>query len=395
MANGYALPILRHIAAVAGTNPARKLSPLGFLQMLLSRMDDSVKWSEQYKDGHETSLKVKFRRRPTKSEVRDTEAGCDVAATPTYEEFTVPGLLHREVSFYLSNSQIRQYESDSSKLVTLTNGGLQMQKETQVMKEVYDLFIEYGAILLASINEALVTQQATAFGINVVTNSNAARALTFDVNSVLMTGALVQLMSDWRDNEIGEDVAMVGSGVFANLDLLKSFFSTMPNNQGLNMAALTNTLQKVWYDKDAKAIWGDNQIGVFAKGSAHLLTRNKYIGTFARKLANSTFFSMALPMNELTVPQQFLDKLLFDVQIREIDCPTEVIINDVPTTVSEGVQVFLKKDFSLFTLPEMYKAGDPLLRNKRNASLPLLQVHNLLGLNTRAGFNLPTFKNLS
>ena len=119
MANGYALPILKHISAMAGTNPARKLSPLGFLQMILSRMDDSVQWSQQYKDGHETSLKVKFRRRPLKSEVRDTEAGCDVAATPSYEEFTVPGLLHREISFYLSNAQIRQYTSDASQFVKL------------------------------------------------------------------------------------------------------------------------------------------------------------------------------------------------------------------------------------------------------------------------------------
>ncbi len=363
MANGYALPILQHIAAMAGTNPARKLSPLGFLQMLLSRMDDSVKWSQQYKDGHETSLKVKFRRRPLKSEVRDYDAGCAVAATPAYEEFTVPGLLHREVSFFLSNSQIRQYTTDASQFVKLNpaSGAAELQKETNVMKEVYDLFIEYGAILLASINEALVTQMATNFGTHVATGSANATALTFTLGTVGMQDALIQLMTDWRENEMGENVAIVGSGAFANLDLVKKFYSNLANQQGINMAALADAFPKVYFDKDSRAIWGDDNVGVFEMGSVHLLTRNLWTGNFAGKLANSALFTMALPVNELTVPQPFLDRLLFDVQIREVDCPTEVEINGVPTTVSEGVQVFLKKKFSLFTLPEMYQAGDPLL----------------------------------
>ena len=333
MANGYALPILQHITAMTGTNPARKLSPLGFTQMLLSRMDDSVQWSQQYKDGHETSLKVKFRRRPLKSEVRDTDGGCDVAATPTYEEFTVPGLLHREISFYMSNAQIRQYTKDVSQFVKLQAvGGTSpdnaiISQESNVMKEVYDLFLEYGAVLLASINEALVGQASTQFGVNTVTGVNAARALTFSLGTVAMQDALVQLMTDLRENEMSDDVSMVGSGAFANLDLVKKFYSQMASNQGVNMAALNNNFPSVFFDKDCRTIWGDNNIGVFAKGSAHLLSRNYYVGNFAGQLANSVFFTMALPVNELAVPQPFLDRMIFDVQIREIDCATEVVIN--------------------------------------------------------------------
>jgi hypothetical protein len=362
MANGYVQPILKHIAAMTGLNPALKLSPLGFLQMILSRMDDSAKWSEHYKDGHETSLKVKFRRRPLVSEVRDTESNCDVASNPSYEEFTVPGLVHREVSFHLTSSQIRQYTTDASNYVKLNvaDGRALLERETSVMKEVYSLFMEYGAVLLQAINQAVVTQMATQFGTNIVTGLNTARALTFDVGSVAMAGALVQLMTDWRENEMSDDVAMVGSGPFANLDLLKRFYSNMPNDQGINMSALSNNLNKVWFDKDTRAIWGDNNIGVFAKGSVHLLTRNMYEGNFAGHLANSSYFTMGLPVNELTVPQPFLDRLLFDVQIQEVDCPREVLINGVPTTVKEGVIVFLKKKFSLFTLPEMYQEDDPL-----------------------------------
>jgi hypothetical protein len=363
MATGYALPILQHIAAMAGSNPARKLSPLGFLQMILSRMDDSAKWSQQYKDGHETSLKVKFRRRPLKTEVRDTESNCDIASNPAYEEFTVPGLLHREVSFHLTTAQIRQYTSDASQYVKLNpiDGGRTLERETSVMKEVYDLFIEYGAVLLASINEALVTQMSTSFGDHLATSTNAATALNFKLGTIALQDAMVQLMADWRTNEMGDDVAIVGNGVFANLDLVKKFYSSMANDQGVNMQALANAFPNTFFDKDTAAIWGADRVGVFEKGSVHMLTRNMYEGNFSGHLANSTYFTMALPVNELTVPQPYLDRLKFDVQIQEVDCPREIDLNGVPTTVSEGVIVFLKKKFSLFTLPEMYQEGDPLV----------------------------------
>jgi hypothetical protein len=360
MANGYALPILQHITAMAGTNPARKLAPLGFLQMLLSRMDDSVKWSQNYKDGHETDLKVKFQRRPLKSEVRDTESACDTAAKPAYEEFTVPGLVHHEISFWLSNAQIRQYMKDASQFVKINadNTGYLMERETTVMQEVYNNLIVYGNALLAKVNDTCVTQMGTKFGVNVTTGDNAARALTFNVGTVAMQDALVQLMTDWRENEINEDVAIVGNGPFANLDLLKKFFQGT-NTQGLNLAAMTTGMPNVFYDKDTRAIWGANQVGVFAKGAVHLLTRNMYDGNFAGHLGTSNLFTMALPVSA-TVPQPFLDRLKFDVQVKEIDCATEIDLDGVPTTVSEGVMVILKKKFSVFTLPELNKAGDPL-----------------------------------
>lgn len=363
MANGYAQPILKHIASMTGWNPANKIGPLGFLQMVLQRMDGSVGWSQNYVDGHERELKVKFRKRPLKSEVRDTASNCDVASSPAYDEYTIPSLLHREVSFHLDAHTIRQYEIDASKQIVLdqTSGAYNLSKPTSVMNEVYSMFIEYGNALLASINEALVTQMSTSFGINTTTGLNTAKAVTFSLGTVALQDALVTLMNDWRENEmIGDDMAFVGSGPFSTLDLVKKFYSTIPNGQGFNMAGLNNSLPATWFDKDARAIWGDNHIGAFGKGSVHLLTRNYYEGGFKQKLANSTFFTMGLPVQEQVVPLEYVDRLKFDVQVLEVDCPTEMDINGVPTMVKEGVVIFLKKDFSLFTLPELYKDGDPL-----------------------------------
>jgi hypothetical protein len=360
MANGFQVAVLKQFSDVSGWNPARKIAPLGFLQMLLSRMDDSVQFNQRFTEGHERDMTVWFRRRPLRSEVRTEDAGCGVAAMPIREEFSLPGLLHREVSFHIPIATIRKYEQEASRHVQVASGFVnQPNYQASVMKEVYDLFIEYGNALFSAINLDLVTQMATKFGVNTTTGSNATKAVQFNLGTTFMNDALIQLMTDWRENELTDDVAYVGSGPFSNLDLVKRFLSGT-NNQGINLAAMANALNSVWFDKDARAIWGANQIGAFAKGSVHLLTRDYYVGDFKEKLGNSYFFNMALPVQDQVVPLQYLDRLKIDVQIQEVDCPTEMLINDVPTQVGPGVVVYLKKDFSLFTVPELYKSGDPL-----------------------------------
>jgi len=368
MANGYEQPILRHIAAISRYNPERKLSPLGFMQMVLSTMQGRAELQpinkDRYDSGHDRDLKVWYRSRPLKSEVRTEESGCEKATIPARKEFTIPGLNYCEVSFWMPDSLIRQYEKDASQKVSIdSNTGrvVGFAGNTSVMKEVYDNLVDYAAVLLAKENELLVTQMGTMFGNNVTTGDSNAKALTFNIGTIALQDALIQLMSDWRKNEIDADgISIVGNGPFSDWEFVRKVYSNMPNTQGINMQAFQNMLPNVWYDKETTNIWGANHCGVFEKGSIELLTRNKYVGNFKSKLANSTYFTMSLPVNELLIPQQYIDRLLIDVQIREIDCATELEIDGVPTTVSEGVQVILKRRSSLFTWPDMYKNGDPL-----------------------------------
>lgn len=363
MANGYCTPILQHIEAVAGTNPAKKLSPLGFTQMLLCCQDGSVTpLNDGYQAGHQRTVNVKYRKRPLESSVSSTPNACDVAVTPSYSEFTIPNLIHRSYSVYIPDTLIRQYCKEASEFVKLdSNGNSVMSKQSSVMQEVYDMLIEGGGALLKSMNKALVTQMSTAFGKNVQTGATTAKEIEFKLGTTGMQDALIQLISDWRENEFCDDVCMVGSGDFANFDLIKQIMGGI-NAQGIDQARLANLIPKVWFDKDARAIWGDSNVGVFEKGSLALITRNMYEGNFARPLANSNFFSMALPVNEYNCPQECLDKLIFDVQVREIDCPTEMTINGTAnTTVEKGVQIVLSKNFALFTKPtNLYENADEL-----------------------------------
>lgn len=363
MPNGYATPLLQHIEAVAGTNPAKKLAPLGMTSMILSAMDGSAELlNQRYDSGHQRDLNVKFRKRVLESAVSDIPSACDTGNTPVYNEFSLPGLQYREYALFVPDSLIRQYTKDASQFITVDNGVANIRKQTNAMNEVYEMFIEAGGAVLKSINRALVTDMATQFGVNTVTGNNATRALSFSLGTTGMNDAMVQLIADWRENELADNVMIVGNGAFANYDLIKTIMSN-PSAQGINQAQLAQIMPKVFFDKDTRAVWGANQCGVFEKGSAHLLTRNMYTGSFARTIANSTYFTMALPANEYTVPVEHLDKLAFDVQVKEFDCPTELSINGgEPTQTSgPGILIVLSKYFKLFTKPgNLFEATDPL-----------------------------------
>lgn len=366
MANGYCPSFLLHMEALAGCNPAKKLGPKGFLQAVLSQMDDSVTASlnDRYTGGHTRSATVAYRTRPLASSVLDTLPDCETALTPAYNEFNLPSLLNRSISFWVPDSLLRQYCADVSQYVTINGNTTTMNKETAVMKEVYSMLVEYAGALTSSINTALVTQQATAFGTNTVTGVATSTALTFDLNTNGMQDAFVRLMSDLRENEIcdTEGLSFVGNGPFSNLDLIRQWFANGPADNGINKAALMNSFPNVFFDKDTRTLWGANQIGVFEKGSLALINYPQYVGHFARRLANSEYFTMNMPIDEFCCPQQYLDRLQFDVQIKEMDCAPELAINGAAAAAQgPGVMVMLSWQGSLFTRPTtLYAVGDPL-----------------------------------
>jgi len=360
---GYCPDILLHLAAMAGCNPAKKLRPMGFLAAVLSAMDGATKAevNKNHESGHVKGATVEYSKRPLVSDVRDTPGACDIAVTPRKFEFNLPNLLYREISFWMPDELIRQYCEDASKYVKINGNTTELNQNTSVMQEVYDEFIKYGGALLSSINAALVTQQATQFGKNLMTDSTAATELAFSLGSNGMQDAFVNLMVALRENEVCDDVIMVGNGPFANLDLIRKWFANAAADNGLNKANILASFPEVYFDKDTRPIWGNNQIGVFEKGALALVSYDQYVGSFARKIANTEKFTAALPIDEYCCPQDQLDKLNFDIQIREVDCPTEMTINGVPTTVSDGVQITTSKYFSLFTRPaNLWLPGDPL-----------------------------------
>src|SRR5690606_37937687 len=206
-----------------------------------------------------------------------------------------------------------------------SNTSIRNGEGTAVMKEVYSMIVEQLGALISNLNAALVTQMSTQFGVNAVTGAATSTALTFDLNTNGMQDAFVRLMSALRENEIcdTDQLAFVGNGPFSNLDLIRNWFANGPADNGINKAALMNSFPNVFFDKDTRSIWGANQIGVFEKGSVALINYPQYVGNFARRLANSEYFTMNVPISEYCCPQQYLDRLQFDVQIKEMDCGPE------------------------------------------------------------------------
>src|SRR6187399_2635217 len=101
MANGYCPALLTHIEALTGCDPAKKLSPQGFLQMVLKNQDDSAVISAGYEGSHVRPLTVKYRERPLASTTLDTLPDCVTATTNPYKEFPLPGLINKSRSFWV------------------------------------------------------------------------------------------------------------------------------------------------------------------------------------------------------------------------------------------------------------------------------------------------------
>lgn len=358
MANGYCPALLRHINDVAeGNAPGKKAHTSGFLRMLFCCQNSSVSPVNDgnQASGHVTGLTVKYRQRPTASHV-DDEDNCEINRIPAYSEWNIPNLLFRKTSFFLSDDEIQKYCDDASRTASIG------APATGFMKEHYDLFIEHVNILMSQINSALVSLMSTQWGDNVTIGSNAGKVININRSGADLTlnDGIVELLNDLRENEICDDVCVVGGGIIAAYDMVKAA-------QGLTQAGFDQSrlsLPSVFFDKATQSLWGQDAFGVFAKGSVKFIGRNRYAGNFGGAKGNSIFMTVPFPVEQFSGCTDFLEclrDLRFDVQMRYIDCPTEIDVNGVPTTVNRGWQVIISKHFNMWVQPtNAYAATDPL-----------------------------------
>lgn len=354
MAQGFCPALLRHIVEIAGDNaPGRKMQVAGMLAMTFCCQNSSVSpINDQFEAGHRRNLTIKYRRRPTVSDTQ-TEENCDINTQPGYLEWTVPALSYRSISFHIADDQIRQYCTDASRMVS---AGV---PATQVMAEVYDLIIEHANTLMAAINRDLVTQQATEFGVN-VSDGGVGTYININRNGdqFILDDGIIQMMQDLQENEICGDPCIVGGGLFSAYTKAQALACC--NNAGMDFSK--TGLPNFFFDKDTQTIWGNNSVGVFAKGSVKFVGYNQFVGSFAgEKPGGSIFTTLPLPVNEFGCADDCLRDLVLDMQLKYIDCPTEIDVAGTPTTVQRGWQVILSKHFTLWTQPDnAFDTGDPL-----------------------------------
>lgn len=356
MANGYCPALLRTIEEVAGDNaPSRKLHNAGFMAMLNCCQNSSVNpVNDAYDDstGHQRTLTVSYRQRPTLDDVT-TDDDCDIDRIPVKAEWNLPGLTHVQSSFYLSDEEISKYCEDASRQRQLGT------PPTTIMQEHYELFKETANIVMKAVNRELVTDMATAFGENVVTGSDTGTVINFDRqgDQLILDNGIIQMLRDFQENEICGEPCLVGGGLFAAFDLGR--IAACCNAAGFDISRIG--IPRFFFDKDTQNLWGPNTVGAFAPGSVKMIERLKYKRAFAGgPKGASYFFTAPLPIAEFGCadPCQVTE---FDVQLRYIDCPTEVTGPSGPITVNRGWQVIVSKNVALWVQPTTaYAAGDEL-----------------------------------
>lgn len=358
MANGFCPALLTHIDDVAeGNSPGRKMHTSGFLQSLFCCQNSSASvLNDATPDsGHLRPLTVAYRERPTvAAHVQDVD-DCDVNRVPVRKEFTLPNWLYRQTSFFLDDGTIRQYCDDASETVEVG------QPATPMMREIFDLFIEHANVLLKSINTALVTRMATGFGENVTIGSDAGKVININKNGADMTlnDGIVEILADLRENEMCDEPCIVGGGLMSNYEIAR--MAACCSQAGVDANRLG--IPKLFFDKDTQTIWGQDSFAVIAPGSVKFLGYNRFGGRWSGEKGGSIFFTAAFPVNEFDCPdvEGCLRDLMFDVQMKYIDCPQEISINGVMTAVNRGWQIIISKYFQLFIQPvNLYAAADDL-----------------------------------
>lgn len=352
MAQGFCPNLLFHINEVAGENaPGRKMGVAGFLAMLFCCQNSSASiLNTTYEGGHQRGATIKYRRRPLLSDTQ-TADNCDINTQPGYLEWNLPALNHRQISFHIADNLIRQYCLDASRMRTVG------APPTAVMQEIWDLIIEHASTLLRAINLDLVTAMATEFGVNVTTGTDTkAINIPRNGNDYILDNGIIDMMQDISENEICGEPCLVGGGIYSAYDRARALACC--NAAGIDLSRGTG-VPRFFFDKDTQTIWGENSVGLFAPGSVKFISRNRYVGpAWAGQKGNSTFATLPLPVNEFGCAEDCLRDLVFDMQFKYFDCPTEV---EGGGTVDRGWQVILSKDFAFWVQPtDAFQPGDEL-----------------------------------
>lgn len=354
MANGFCPALLRSIDDIAeGNAPGRKLHIAGFLSALFCCQNSTVSpVNDQFEGAHYRPLTVKYTRRPTIADVQD-EDNCDVNRIPSYSEWTLPNLNHKQSSFFLADNTIQQYCVEASR--TQAAG----QPPTQLMQEIYDRIIETANIVMKAINQDLVTEMATQFGENVVTGSDNGRVINIARDpGVILDNGYVALLRDIQENEICGEPCLIGGGLWSSWNYAQALACC--NQAGIDLSRAG--LPKLFFDKDTQNIWGQNSAALLAPGSVKFIGRNKYQGSFSGARGTSFFSVLPLPVNEFGCNlDQCLADLMFDMQVKYIDCPTTIEVNGQQQTVNRGWQVIISKEYALWVQPtNAYADADEL-----------------------------------
>jgi hypothetical protein len=353
MANGFAPYLLKTINEVATQDdPQYKITSTGFLKMLLASnvIRGAKVLNLNLPSGQKRQVFVKYQQRYSINSVQETD-NCDIDVTPQYLESELQDPRVAKIGVYISYEDLRKFQEDAIQTVMVG------QPATKFMRDHVEAIMRAANAIVGKIDTRLLGD--VVWGTNVTTGTNAAVTVNINKNVTandLETG-LTKVLADAFENEMWGGLQIVGSGLFNNYELQK--VAATAALSGIDVSKFSG--YSFSPDLYAKAAWGTNQIGVFSEGAIGFVDLNKYVGSFEGKLGVSDLFQMTLPVatgqNDGTVPG-----LTFDVQLKPLDCPTELLNGyGEPTTYDKGYALFITKNYGLWQIPsDAYLTDDRL-----------------------------------
>lgn len=353
LGSGYFPYILDALqAATLENTPMSKVRIPGFLNLLYDQ-DGKQTTTLNRTDGNQRWVQLSYKQRLTEGFIQDTAGSCDVTNLVTTAEAEVNMDITKSVSLYLDVETLRKYPPSQTSKVSLGPG--------TIYRELYDRILTATNAMFTSCNRALLAKQVSNFGVNVVSGSNAAVSVNLEKNTdynALADGE-TKLLTDYHVNENMGKPMIVGSGLIHSYFLQQGAKSA--NQAGIDTKFFANSFD-FYYDQTAAAEWGANQFGIFSPNSVQLVEFFTTTGVGADKLGNSIFFRMQMP----TMRGNEIRPVMFDAQLKEIDCATTFTDGYYGTTITvdRGWQLIISKQMGLFNVPsQAYRATDYLLGN--------------------------------
>lgn len=360
MAFGFVPYLLGHLKTLAGQNyPGIKITPAGMVRLLMENNPslnvssingekiDPLKLNTV--SGHIREVKIKYMPRIVPSQVQ-TEDNCDNDLIMGYTESNITAPLIRKLSFYLPWDFIERYEKEASNPANI--GVIRYG----ALKELEDQLMNTANGLVGSMSAALI--DSIVWGKNIVTGNNNATTININKNADVLdlSNGIIQMMYDAKQNELFGTPLVIGSGLFEKFEMLKPAMSAAGN--GVNLSALNGYRFYADYYSAASSKLGANQVGVFAPGTVGMVDIDRYIAWKTGRFGTSEFTQIALPIE---TPNGGTRMMLFNLQIKEFDCKTEVPTQYGTQTLDRGYQVILTKNFGLWQQPtDAYQSTDRL-----------------------------------
>ncbi|MCL1933511.1 MAG: hypothetical protein FWF53_06860 [Candidatus Azobacteroides sp.] len=340
------------IEALARQNdPQYKVTPVGFLQMLLENSATAqVANLEQLKSGLDREIKVRYMQRGLESEVQRRD-DCETPISPEWKESNIGEPMYAKMGIMISDGDMRKYQEAASKGVGIGSPG------ATVMAGLYETILVKLSGLIQAVNSDLLSAQTGRWGVNAVTGSNSAQVINFG-NTPQMNDGIVKLILDYQANEAVGNPQIVGNGTVTAYDILQGL------KKSYDASGFSANPLNVYNDYASASKWGVNNFGVFVPGLIAFVDYNKNVGPWSGVKGNSLFFTLPIPM---ILAGGKLGKLVLDCQLKYYDCPifdpdTDVKVGD------RGYGITFGKYYGLWNAPDdMFAPGDRL--NGFNGSL--------------------------